>query len=482
MQAAPIFRIVGLLLIILSLTFIPPVLIEFIYQDGTANTFYISFALTLILGFLFWFSCRNQKSPLRTHDGFLIVVLFWFFASMMGALPLYFNPYPHLSFTDAFFESMSGITTTGSTIFTRLNSLPHAILYYRQQLQFIGGISIILLAVAILPTLGIGGMQLFRTEITGPVKDDKLTPRITYTAKAIWLVYVAMIALCALGYWCAGMSTFDAISHSFSTVSTGGFSTHDESLGYFHQPFIKMIAMIFMFLGAVSFNLHYLVFKRKQIRLYLQDPEFKFFIRFLVTITIIIWGALAFWGGITKSHVGILNILFEMTSFATTTGFAVTELPMPSFIPMILLFCGIIGGCAGSTSGGIKIVRVILLQKQGTREILRLIHPHGQYVIKFGTLPISPRVIEAIWGFFAIYFVIFTLLLLLLLVVETDFYSTYSALIATLSNSGRGLGSVANNFSELSDYAKWILSFAMLAGRLEIFTILVLFSPTFWRR
>ena len=326
-------------------------------------------------------------------------------------------------------------------------------------------------------------MQLFRTEVTGPVKDDKLTPRITQTAKAIWLIYVAMAILCALAYKWAGMSWFDAIGHSFGTVSTGGFSTHDESIGYFTNPQVKLVAIVFMLLGAVSFNLHFLALKRQKLKLYIDDPELRFFIKLIVCVVMIIWVALIFFPHHKATPHSAMDTLFEAVSFATTSGYGAVDFSLwPTFIPMMLLFCGLIGGCAGSTSGGVKAVRALLLQKQGTREIRRLIHPHGQYVVKLGNTPLSARVIEAIWGFFAIYFVTFTVLLLLILIFEQDFFTSYTALIAAISNSGRGLGDVAINFSSLSSQGKWILSFAMLAGRLEIFTILVLFSPAFWRR
>lgn len=468
---------------LLSLTFIPPIFVEFLYQDGSALTFHLSFAVTFGLGFLLWFPLRSRINALRTHDGFLIVLFFWLTASLIGALPLYWNIEPTLSFTDAFFESVSGITTTGSTIFHHLDHLPHAILYYRQQMQFIGGISIVVLAVAILPALGIGGMQLFRTEISGPVKDDKLTPRVTHTAKAIWLIYVFMTILCALSYYLAGMPCFDAIVHSFSTVSTGGFSTHDLSLGFYDSIAIESVAMVFMLLGAISFNLHFLMLKNQKLHVYFNDPEFVLFAKIIFSITVLIWVALVILGDNNKSPYLLFDALFQVISLTTTTGFLSTNFSLwPLFISLLLLFCGVIGGCAGSTSGGVKTVRVLLLQKQGSREIKRLIHPHGQYVIKLGDKAITPRIIEAIWGFFAIYFVIFIILLLLLLIFEQDFLTAYSALLATISNSGPGLGHVVNDFSSFNPHAKWILSFAMLAGRLEIFTILVLLSPAFWRR
>lgn len=476
-------KILGQLLMLLSIMMVPPIFVETLYQDGYPLTFHLSFAVTFGFGFLLWFFCRTYQQPLRTHDGFLIVVIFWLAASCVAALPLYLTMVPNLSFTNAFFEAVSGITTTGSTILTNLETLPHSILYYRQQLQFIGGISIIILAVAILPALGIGGLQLFRTEVAGPINDDKLTPRITHTAKGIWLIYVLMTMSCAIFFKLAGMNWFDALGHSFSTVSTGGFSTHDASIGFFTGSYVKITAMIFMFLGALSFNLHFMALKKHKLRLYFQDPELQYFVKLIFITILIIWVTLIVEHQQNKSSRQIIEILFQTISFATTTGFELGDLSLwPALIPMMLLFLGLIGGCAGSTSGGLKVIRVLLLQKQGLREIHKLIHPRGQYVIKLENKALSARVIEGIWGFFAIYIVVFTLLLLLLLVVEKDFYTAYSALIGAISNTGRGLGQVVDRYTGLSDYSKWILSFAMLAGRLEILTLLVLFTPAFWRR
>lgn len=483
MQSATISRILGFLLILLSLIFIPPMLIELWYQDGNIMPFELSFGITFFSGIALWILFRSARENLRTQDGFLLVVLFWLTASAVSALPFYLAFKPSLSLTDAFFESVSGITTTGSTIFTDLDILSHSILFYRQQLQFLGGISIIILAVAMLPTLGIGGMQLFRTEFSGPVKDDKVLPRITEGAKAIWFVYLAMTVLCAFCYWAAGMDCFDAISHSFSTVSTGGFSTHNDSLAFYNSATIQCVACVFMLFGSINFNLHFLVIKRRKLTSYFKDPELRFFLKFWLLMIIFIWSILT----LRSSNGNLLSTsvytFFETTSFITTTGFSSVDLTSwPLFISVLLLFLGVVGGCAGSTSGGLKAVRVLLLQKQASLEIHRLIHPHGQYVVKLGQKPLSSQIMEAIWGFIAIYFVIFVFLFLLLLMVENDFFTAYTTLIAALSNTGRVLSASFNTFAQLSDGAKWILSAAMLIGRLEIFTILVLLSPVFWRR
>ena len=482
-RLAQTFRILGLLLMIFSLTMVPPMIVEEIYQDGAMIAFYGTLLTSFGVGLLFWLPLRNNRQELRTADGFVIVVLFWCVFCLVGALPMYWSPDPNISFTDAVFESVSGITTTGSTVLKNLDDLPHAILFYRQQLQFLGGIGIIILAVAILPMLGIGGMQLFRAEMTGPVKDNKLTPRITQTAKAIWTIYCIMALMCFISYWVGGMSIFDAICFSFSTVSTGGFAPHDSSMGFYTSPYLKLMAIIFMFLSAISFNLHYWAFHRKKVGIYSSDPELRYFVGVLFLAFTIIWLTLIAFNEHQKSPAMLIDALFQTVSMSTTTGLVAADFSLwPSFLPLMLLFCGVIGGCAGSTSGGLKMMRVMLLQKQGAREIHRLIHPHGKYVIKIADTPVSQRVIEAIWGYLGIYFVIFTVLLLLVQVQEHDFTTAYTSVIATFSNIGPGLGQVAYHFADLNNYTKWILTTAMLVGRLEIFTILVLFSPAFWRR
>jgi trk system potassium uptake protein TrkH len=483
MRIAQTLRILGLLLMIFSLTMVPPMLVEKIYTDGSMQAFYGTLLTSFALGLLVWIPFKNNTQELRTSDGFVIVVLFWMVFCLVGALPFYWSPNPNISFTDAFFESVSGITTTGSTVLNKLDDLPRSILFYRQQLQFLGGIGIIILAVAILPMLGIGGMQLFRAEMTGPVKDNKLTPRITQTAKAIWTIYSVMTILCLSTYWLGGMSFFDAICYSFSTVSTGGFAPHDTSMAYFESPYLKLIAIIFMFLSAISFNLHFWAFHRKKVGIYSNDPELRYFVGILFISFAVVWLTLIAFGKHQQNPAMLVDTLFQTVSMGTTTGLIATDFSLwPSFLPLMLLFCGVIGGCAGSTSGGLKVIRIMLLQKQGAREVHRLIHPHGQYIIKIEDSPVNPKVIEAIWGFFAIYFVMFTILLLLVMVQEQDFNTAYTAVIATFSNIGPGLGNVAYHFADLGDYTKWVLSFAMLVGRLEIFTILVLFSPAFWRR
>ena len=483
MHFTVIQRISGILLMLFSFTLIPPVIVDFIYQENSADAFFISYLSLLIAGFVLWLPVKNSKKDLRLRDGFLVVVLFWFILSISGTLPLILYEQLDISVTDAFFESVSGLTTTGATVLTDLDDLPHSILFYRQELQWLGGMGIIVLAVAVLPMLGIGGMQLYKAETPGPIKDNKLTPRITETAKALWYIYLTLTVLCMLAYWAAGMDLFDAIAHSFSTVAIGGFSTHDASLGYFEGTAIKIVAIVFMFLGGVNFALHFIAFRNWNIKSYIHDTEFKVYFRVLLLVSIAAVFFLEFTGTTENFNESLLMGVFHVVSIGTTTGFAATEYYLwPSFLPVLLLFTSFIGGCAGSTGGGMKVIRVVLLLKQGVREMMRLIHPNAVILVKIGRKPVPDSVIDAVWGFFAIYVAVFVIMMLLLMASGLDQITAFSAVAATLNNLGPGLGSVAENYSGVNDFSKWVLSFGMILGRLEIFTLLVLLTPAFWRK
>jgi trk system potassium uptake protein TrkH len=341
---------------------------------------------------------------------------------------------------------------------------------------------IIVLAVAILPMLGIGGMQLYRAETPGPVKDNKLTPRITETAKALWYIYLGLTIACAVAYWFAGMGVFDAIGHSFSTVAIGGFSTHDASIGYFDSVWVEAVAVVFMLLGGVNFGLHFVAFRRWSLRIYSADAEFKMYIRVLSLVSLVCVAYL-FISGTDDLASALRHGVFHAVSIGTTTGFATAEFYLwPGFLPVLLLFTSFIGGCAGSTGGGMKVIRVLLLLKQGMREMIRLIHPSAQVVVKIGKTPVSDSVIDAVWGFFAAYVAVFVVMMLLLMASGLDQITAFSAVAATINNLGPGLGEVGANYAGLSDFAKWVLCLSMLMGRLEIFTLLVLFTPAFWRK
>ncbi|MBA4502927.1 TrkH family potassium uptake protein [Marinobacterium marinum] len=477
-----ILRILGILLMIFSITQLPPLAVSLYYQDLGHWAFFTAFAITLITGFIIWVPVYTVRQELSIRDGFLVTVLFWTVLGVFGSLPLMLSEEPGLSAVDAVFESISGLTTTGATVMTGLDDLPPSILFYRQQLQWLGGMGIIVLAVAILPMLGIGGMQLYRAETPGPVKDNKLTPRITETAKALWYIYLSLTVTCALAYWLAGMTLFDAIGHSFSTVAIGGFSTHDASMGYFDSAAIEVIGIFFMTVAGINFALHFFAWRHHTLLHYLKDPEVRFYLSLLGLITLLTLFVLV----MTETYPAVESLrkaAFMVVSVATTTGFATADFAnWPAMLPFMLFVLAFVGGCASSTAGGMKAIRVLLILKQGYREILRLIHPNAVIPIKLGQRPIPDPILQAVWGFFSVYLMVFVVMLLALLATGLDQVTAWSAVGATLNNLGPGLGEVAAHFGGLNPTAKWILCLAMLLGRLEVFTMLVLFTPAFWRR
>lgn len=484
MQLLVIQRILGILLMIFSSSMLPPVLVGWIYQDGAILPFIEGFLLIFGAGLLLYLPVYNQKKELRLRDGFMVVVLFWGVLGIVGGLPLYLAGINGgLSITDAVFESISGLTTTGATVIVGLDDLPHSVLFYRQELQWLGGMGIIVLAVAVLPMLGIGGMQLYRAETPGPIKDNKLTPRITSTAQMLWYVYLGLTVACMLAYWAAGMSFFDAISHSFSTIAIGGFSTHDASIGYFQSEIIESIAIVFMLLGGVNFALHFMVIKQRSFKAYFRDAEFKTYLMVLAVVSVITVGYLYLSKTSSTFTEALFEGVFQVVSIGTTTGFTTQEYYYwPGFLPVLLLYVSFIGGCAGSTGGGMKVIRVLLIFKQGMRELKRLIHPNAQIVVKIGKKALPEKVIEAVWGFFAAYFLISAIMILLLMASGLDQVTAFSAVAACLNNLGPGLGDAGQNYASINDFAKWVLCLAMLLGRLEIFTLLVLFTAEFWRK
>ncbi|GIU11623.1 Trk system potassium uptake protein [Shewanella sp. c952] len=467
-----------------SLSLLPPALVAVIYKDGGGMAFIQAFVLCLILGFTLWYPNRRHRKDLRTREGFLLVVLFWVVLGSIGAVPFIFSGQPSLSLTDSFFESFSALTTTGATVIVGLDTLPKAILFYRHLLQWLGGMGIIVLAVAILPVLGVGGMQLYRAETPGPVKDSKMTPRIAETAKALWYIYLALTVACAVAYWAAGMDVFDAICHSFSTIAIGGFSTHDASIGYFDSPAINMICVVFLLIAALNFSLHFAAFSRRGINLkvYFKDAEFKALIAIQLGLTAICFATLYHSGIYDSPEETFDYALFQAVSVSTTAGFGTESFhAWPLFLPILLIFSSFIGGSGGSTAGGIKVMRVILLLLQGSRELKRLVHPRGMFSIRISGKALPDRVIDAVWGFFSAYALVFVLCMLILMAMGMDAITAFSATAACLNNLGPGLGEVASNYASIGDGEKWVLLFAMLFGRLEVFTLLVLFTPTFWK-
>lgn len=479
-------RLIGMLLMVFGLAMVFPALVGLGYQDGGTLSFIQTFFITITLGILLCLPVIKDRREMRLRDGFVVVTMSWLVLGLFGAIPFFMEEELNISLTDAVFESISGLTTTGATVIVGLDNLPHAILFYRQLLQWLGGMGIIVLAVAILPMLGIGGMQLYRAETPGPIKDTKLTPRITETAKALWYIYLGLTLICGIFYWLAGMTPFDAMAHAFSTVAIGGFSTHDASMGYyFESPTVMSIAIIFMLASGMNFALHFLAWRRPfkpNLKVYWVDTECRTYMMAMGIVALTTITYLQF----THTFEGIEALshgIFQVVSIATTTGFTTAEyFAWPGFLPVLLLFTSFVGACAGSTGGGMKVIRALLLYKQGKREIIRLIHPTAQVPVKLGNKAVPETIINGVWGFFALYIASFTVMMLLLMATGLDQVTAFSAVAACINNLGPGLGEVGANFSQINNPAKWVLCFAMLLGRLEIFTILVLITPTFWRR
>lgn len=488
MQFAAAFRVLGLLLMLFSLSLVPPIGISLWFHDGNLMAFIDTLVFTLIAGILIWLPTRHAQRELRTRDGFFIVTLMWAGMSAFAAIPFMLTPELSANYADAFFEAMSGLTTTGATAFSGLDKLPESMLWYRQQLNFIGGGGVIVLAIAVLPMLGIGGMSLFKAETSGPMKDSKLTPRIKETAKALWFVYVGLVVLCSLAFWWAGMTLFDAVGHAFASVATGGMSTHDASFGYWNSPLIDCIGILFMWLGSLNFAWHFLAWRhihkgRPSLAVYWQDPEFRFYNFFLLGVIALVTIGLYFHSVYPTWLESLRFAAFNSVSLITSTGFLNADFAQwPSYIPWLLVFAFFFGGCAGSTTGGIKAIRFLLLTKQGIREFQRLIHPNGVFLVKVGDAVVSDRVAEAVWSFISLYILVTLVLTLLVMATGVPFELAFSGIAASINNTGPGLGVLSGNVSSMNDTATWLMSFAMLVGRLEVFTVLILLTPMFWRR
>lgn len=482
MQYRTIIRILGLLVALFSATTIPPVLVSIFYGDGGGLPFLLAFCLCLVTGLLAWYPNRNFRRELRAKEGFVIVALFWTVLASFGALPFLLLEQPQMTVTDAFFESFSGLTTTGATVIEGIEYLPKSVQFYRQQLQWLGGMGIIVLAVAILPLLGVGGMQLYRAETPGPVKDSKMTPRIADTAKHLWYIYLSLTVACAVAYWLAGMNWFDAICHAFSTIAIGGFSTYDASLGHFNSPAINLVCVAFLWISALNFALHYNVVNNRSLKAYYYDPELRAFFMIQFVLVAVCFAVLTHNHWYDNVETAFDQALLHAVSISTTAGFATDNFAgWPLFLPILLIFSSFVGGCASSTGGGLKVVRVLLLYLQGKREVDRLIHPKAVYSVRLGDRALPDRVVEAVWGFFSAYALVFVVIMIALIATGMDDITAFSATAACLNNLGPGLGAVAANYADVSDSGKWILVIAMLFGRLEVFSLLVLFSPTFWR-
>ena len=477
MNFKSIVNLFSILILFFSISYVFPIIVSLIYKDGAINLFLSTLSIVSLIGIVGVFLTRGEDNNLSQKDGFVIIVLFWIVLSFAGSVPFYLSG---MTFIDSIFESTSGITTTGATVISNIDALPESLLFYRQLLQWMGGMGLIVLAIAVMPLLGIGGGQIYKTEVPGAMGEQRLTPRIKETAQALWLIYLGLTIACAVLYYFNGMSVFDSISHSMSTVAIGGFSTHNESIGFFDSISIELICMVFMLLSSFSFALHYFaIYKSKPLK-YFYDPELRFFASILLLIFIIAL-IISFFSDMSGAN--IRQIAFHSVSMITTTGFSISDTSSwPFSISFLLLIGAFVGACSGSVGGGVKSWRVLIMINHAYKNIMTIIHPNSVISLKIGTKNVDDQVATSVWGFFSIYIISFVILLLGILISGLDFESAFSAVGACLNNLGPGLGTVSENYSQITSFSKGILAFAMLLGRLEIFTLLVLLTPMFWEK
>ncbi len=478
MNPKSILNLFSVLVLFFSFSYIFPIVVSIIFNDGALHIFVKTLVAISLIGIIGLAATRNINNELSQKDGFVIIVMFWVVLSIAGSIPFYLSG---MSIIDSFFESMSGITTTGATVISNIDALPESVLFYRQMLQWMGGMGLIVLAIAVMPLLGIGGGQIYKTEIPGAMGEQRLTPRIKETAQALWSIYLGLTILCALLYYLGGMSAFDAISHAMSTVAIGGFSTHNESIGYFNSSTIEIICIVFMLLSAFSFTLHYFaIYKRKPLK-YFYDPEFRFFFSILLLVLV----ASLFINSFSdyENSPNFKEIIFHSVSMITTTGFSISDTSdWPLSVSFLLLVGAFVGACSGSVGGGVKSWRVMIMLNHAYSNIMKMIHPNSVISLKIGSRSVDDEVATSVWGFFSIYVISFMILLLAVLTSGLDLESAFSAVGACLNNLGPGLGAVSENYSNISSFTKSVLAFAMLLGRLEIFTLLVILTPMFWAK
>jgi trk system potassium uptake protein TrkH len=480
-----IANVLGALLALFASYYLLPIATALIYGEQAAlRAFLESAGVTLALGVGLYSGTVRFRAELKPRDGYLLVSLSWLLMTLAAAAPLMLAE-PRLGFTDAYFEAMSGLSTTGSTVITGIDNLPHAVNMWRHALHWLGGMGIIVLAVAVLPLLGVGGMQMYRAEAPGPVKDAKLTPRITETAKALWMVYAGMTVVCFLALWAVGMTIFDAICHAFSVMSLGGFSTHDTSVGWFQSGRIEFVMIVFMLLAMVSFATHFTALRRRDLSVYRRDPEARWGLIWLaaalVAVTTVVYSA----GLYPDFLTALRHSAFSLVALATTAGFVTEDYSLwPLFAPVLMLFLSCVIPNTGSTGGGLKLFRALIMIKQWFRESFSLVHPHAVLPLKIAGVVISNRVVNSVLAFVFVYFMTIVILTFTLLATKMDFITAFTAVVASINNAGPGLGQVgpSTNYATLSDFQTWICTLAMFLGRIELFTFLVLFTRTFWRK
>lgn len=476
-----ILRILGFLLIIEGFSMLVAMAVAFLYHGPDGITLLQTASVCMVTGGIAVFLTRKAGKTISKNDGFLIVSLVWIIFSFFGSLPFLIDgSIPTI--TDAFFETMSGFTTTGASILNDVEALPHGLLFWRSMTQWLGGMGIIVLSLAVLPVFGIGGMQLFAAEVPGPVT-DKLNPKISQTAKNLWGIYILFTAMETILLWAGGVDLFDAVNHSFTTMATGGYSTKQASVAYWNSPYIHYVITLFMFIAGANFTLAYSALAGKFERVY-KDEEFKYYVLFAAVFTVMIFGGLLITTELQAEH-AFRDALFQVVSVMTTTGYATTDYmvwtPMLTYVLFALFF---FGGCAGSTSGGIKIMRIVVLLKNSYYKLHRILHSSAVIPVRLNRRAVSDQIITNVLAFFMIYLLIFFISSIALTIVEPDLESAMGAVASSLGNIGPGLGDFgpAYSFYELRPAGKWLLAFLMLLGRLELFTVLVLFSPAFWKK
>jgi trk system potassium uptake protein TrkH len=476
--------LLGLIAMFMSLTHLLPLAVSLSTHDGTANQFVLSMAINCAAGYLLWLATRRFRHDLKPRDGIALVIVVWVGGAAFASLPLLLC-IPGLSFTGAYFEATAGLTASGGTVLSHLDALPISVNIWRAELQWLGGMGVLVLAVAILPLLGVGGRQVFLSEIPGPMKDARLTPRITETAKVLWSVYAVLTVLCMLAYKLAGMDWLDALIHAFTTMGLGGFSSHDASLGYFDSPAIELVAIVFMTIAGINFSTHFVAWHTRSFTAYRRDPEAMTFV-FILLASVIVVG-LYLWANETYPDLStaMRHATFNTISVATTTGYATADYAhWPFFAPLWVLFLGSFATCSGSAGGGIKMIRAIILYRQVYRDMVRMLHPSAIVPVKIAGQVVPGRVIVAVLAFFFAWICTLVIATLLLAASGLDILTAFSAAAASLSNIGPGLHEVgpASNFASLSEVQAWICTALMLLGRLELFTVLVFFTPAFWRK
>lgn len=482
----PIANVLGAIVAVFSVTMLLPLGCAFFYShDAALSAFLPASAIGVASGSMTWVVTRKCKRELRIRDGVLLVALTWTLIPLVASLPLLLHFGDTLSFTDAYFEMASALTTTGATIFTGLDAMPPSLNLWRHLVQWFGGMGIIVLAVAILPLLGVGGMQLFKAETPGPMKDTKLTPRIEQTAKALWLVYAVITMACTVLLYGAGMSWFDAICHAFSAMALGGFSTHDASVGHFDSAPIEIVLTVFQVIAALNFATHYLAWRARSLRTYVQDPEVKYVVGLLAASCIGVGAYLYLMETYDSFGEAIRHATFNIVTIATDCGYATKDFAAwPVFVPMWMLFLSCITVSSGSTGGGIKMVRTMIIARQAANQMKQLMHPRAMLPLRIGGRAMPDSLPAAVLGFTFLYFISVVMLTFLLLLSGLEFITAFSAIIACINNMGPGLGTVgpSTNYASLTDFQSWVCVLAMILGRLEIFPLLVLCTGAFWRK